>query len=99
MQEIITTTPLAERFETAFNRIHKCLIRLVRHDRSDSFKILLDYGGNHAIIRTHRQDLYQYAKLRNALVHERVKEKFYIAEPQRRLLLILKRLLIYLKSQ
>jgi predicted transcriptional regulator len=81
VQRIVTTTPLAERFETAFNRIHKCLLRLVRNARSDAFKLLLDQGDSHAIIRTYRNDLYQYAKLRNALVHEKVKEKFYIAEP------------------
>ncbi|WP_413306832.1 hypothetical protein AA0X95_06495 [Bacillus sp. 1P10SD] len=81
MQDIHTATPLAERFETAFNRIHKCLMKLVRNARSDSFKVLLDSGNSHAIIRTHRHDLYQYAKLRNALVHEKIKERYYIAEP------------------
>ena len=81
MQPIVTATPLAERFETAFNRIHKCLIKMVRHARSDSFKVLLDQGSSHAIIRTFRHDLYQYAKLRNALVHEKVRERFYIAAP------------------
>ncbi|MDQ1144254.1 CBS domain-containing protein [Bacillus sp. SORGH_AS 510] len=81
MQDIHTETPLAERFEAAFNRIHKCLMKLVRNARSDSFKVLLDSGNSHAIIRTHRHDLYQYAKLRNALVHEKIKERYYIAEP------------------
>jgi predicted transcriptional regulator len=87
LQQIVTNTPLAERFETAFNRIHKCLLRLVRNDRSDSFKFLLDNGNSHAIIRTYRQDLYQYAKLRNALVHEKIKEHFYIADPHERIVL------------
>ncbi|MHC0039763.1 DUF294 nucleotidyltransferase-like/CBS domain-containing protein [Pseudoneobacillus sp. C159] len=81
MQDVITKTPLAERFETAFNRIHKCLINLVRNAKSDAFKELLNSGSAHAIIRTHRQDLSQYAKLRNSLVHEKVRAKFYIAEP------------------
>ncbi len=81
LPNIITATPLAERFETAFNRIHKCLTKLVRNARSDSFKALLDSGNSHAIIRTYRHDLYQYAKLRNALVHEKIKERYYIAEP------------------
>jgi predicted transcriptional regulator len=86
MQQLVTTnTEGAERFETAFNRIHKCLVRLVRNAKTDSFKNLLDEGKSHAIIRTYHHDLTQYAKLRNALVHEKIQERFYIAEPHEKI--------------
>jgi CBS domain-containing protein len=94
LQEIITTTPLAERFEFAFNRIHKSLLKLVRNARSDGFKDLLNHGGSHAIIRTYRQDLSQYAKLRNSIVHEKVKSKFYIAEPHEEIVLHIEKIAI-----
>lgn len=86
-KDVINITPLAERFESAFNRIHKCLMRIVRDAKNDSFKALLDEGDSHAIIRTYRDDLYQYAKLRNAIVHDKVKEHFYIAEPHEEIVL------------
>lgn len=88
MKKVATaTTPLAERFEAAFNRIHKGLMRIVRNARNDSFKALLDEGDSHAIIRMYSDDLYQYAKLRNAIVHDKVKEHFYIAEPHEEIVL------------
>lgn len=70
------------RFETAFNRIHKALREMVKETDSDAFVELL-YSGykNHSLIRKYKSELHQFAKLRNAIVHERVNADFYIAEP------------------
>lgn len=70
------------KFETAFNRIHKALREMVKETESDAFVELL-YSGykNHSLIRKYKSDLHQFAKLRNAIVHERVNADFYIAEP------------------
>jgi len=70
------------KFETAFNRIHKALREMVKETESDAFVELL-YSGykNHSLIRKYKTDLHQFAKLRNAIVHERVNADFYIAEP------------------
>lgn len=70
------------KFETAFNRIHKELKEMVKGTDSDAFVELL-YSGykNHSLVRKYKSDLHQFAKLRNAIVHERVNADFYIAEP------------------
>ncbi|MGA9228318.1 MAG: CBS domain-containing protein [Mesobacillus sp.] len=70
------------KFETAFNRIHKALREMVKETESDAFVELL-YSGykNHSLIRKYKSDLHQFAKLRNAIVHERVNADYYIAEP------------------
>ena len=74
----------AGRFEVAFNRIHRCLKEMVGGAGSDAFVELLNYGyKNHSIIRKHKNELYQFAKLRNAIVHEKVNEDYYIAEPHK----------------
>lgn len=73
---------LSERFETAFNRIHKQLQQLVSHSGNDRFTFLIKEGEKkHAVIRKHADDLYQFARLRNAIVHEKINTNFYIAEP------------------
>ncbi|WP_257391717.1 CBS domain-containing protein [Mesobacillus jeotgali] len=70
------------KFETAFNRIHKALKEMVKGTDSDAFVELL-YSGykNHSLIRKYKSELHQFAKLRNAIVHERVNADYYIAEP------------------
>ena len=72
---------LAERFETAFNRIHKVLKNIVKHANTDKFTELVYKGKSHILIRYYEKDLCQYAKLRNALVHEKINSDYYIAEP------------------
>ncbi|MBY0213486.1 MULTISPECIES: CBS domain-containing protein [Priestia] len=71
---------LSDRFEVAFNRIHDSLKKLINAD-TDKFTSLVRFGSNHKVVGTYRNELYQYAKLRNALVHERKELGFYIAEP------------------
>lgn len=70
------------KFEAAFNRIHKALKEMVKGSDSDAFVELL-YSGykNHSLIRKYKSELHQFAKLRNAIVHERVNADYYIAEP------------------
>jgi predicted transcriptional regulator len=70
------------KFETAFNRIHKALKEMVKGTDSDAFVELL-YSGykNHSLVRKYKSELHQFAKLRNAIVHERVNSDYYIAEP------------------
>ena len=70
------------KFETAFNRIHKELKEMVKGTDSDAFVELL-YSGykNHSLVRKYKSDLHQFAKLRNAIVHEKVNADYYIAEP------------------
>ncbi|WP_286183180.1 CBS domain-containing protein [Bacillus sp. ISL-55] len=70
------------KFETAFNRIHKALKDMVKGTDSDAFVELL-YSGykNHSLVRKYKSELHQFAKLRNAIVHERVNADYYIAEP------------------
>ena len=70
------------RFETAFNRVHKALKEMVGKTESDAFVELL-YAGHkrNSLIRKYKNDLHQFAKLRNAIVHEKVNADYYIAEP------------------
>ncbi|WP_174733654.1 CBS domain-containing protein [Mesobacillus harenae] len=77
-----TKSGRSDRFQIAFNRIHKSLKEQVKGTGSDAFVELL-YSGqkNHSLIRKHKHELHQYAKLRNAIVHEKVDRNFYIAEP------------------
>ncbi|WP_251040937.1 CBS domain-containing protein [Bacillus sp. ISL-45] len=72
----------SSKFETAFNRIHKALKEMVKGTDSDAFVELL-YSGykNHSLVRKYKSELHQFAKLRNAIVHERVNADYYIAEP------------------
>jgi predicted transcriptional regulator len=71
----------SERFEVAFNRIHEVLKKLVR-GHSDQFVKLLNTGAKkHQMIETYQDDLQQYAKLRNAMVHDKTEIGYYIAEP------------------
>jgi CBS domain-containing protein len=73
---------LSERFEIAFNQIHKCLIEKVKENCDDRFKQLVEVGmKKHSLIRSFYNELCQFAKLRNAIVHEKIDHDFYIAEP------------------
>lgn len=78
-----TAISLSERFETAFNRIHKALMQNVRNADTDKFTDLVYKGKSHAIIRYYEHDLCQYAKLRNSIVHEKIEKDYYIAEPHK----------------
>lgn len=71
----------SERFEIAFNQIH---LRLQRIDQSgeNRFIALLHTGRErHKVIEKYFNELKQYAKLRNSLVHYKTELGTYIAEP------------------
>ncbi|RID82514.1 CBS domain-containing protein [Mesobacillus zeae] len=75
---------LSRQFEAAFNRIHKSLKEMVKKPDSQAFVELL-YSGfkSHSLIRKYKKELHQFAKLRNAIVHEKVDIDYYIAEPHK----------------
>ncbi|MCA0970992.1 CBS domain-containing protein [Halobacillus litoralis] len=73
---------VVERFEVAFNQIHQHLKELNGFPKNDNFVELLQHSKNkHSVIRVYFDKLKQYAKLRNAIVHERIDEEYYIATP------------------
>lgn len=73
---------LSERFEIAFNRIHKRLKQAVTDVSSDRFSLLVRKGAKkYSAVRKYEEELHQFAKLRNAIVHEKVNLDYYIAEP------------------
>ncbi|MCP8969948.1 hypothetical protein [Ectobacillus ponti] len=75
-------TSMSERFEVAFNRIHKKLQQLAAPGGNDRFSFLVKEGAKrHGVIRQYEEQLQQYARLRNAMVHEKTDVRFYIAEP------------------
>ncbi|MGG3563391.1 CBS domain-containing protein [Neobacillus rhizosphaerae] len=72
---------LSERFEVAFNQVHDALRDIVQI-KDDRFVVLVKVGAKkYQMIDTYKKDLEQYARLRNAIVHEKMEVGFYIAEP------------------
>ncbi|MFC4387572.1 CBS domain-containing protein [Gracilibacillus marinus] len=73
----------SERFETTFNRIHELLCQYANVVNTHvSFTEVLDKASDlHIIIDKHADLLKQCSKLRNAMIHRKVKQNFYIAEP------------------
>lgn len=83
-KEIELTHNLAERFEVAFNQIHGVLKRMNPHEYNDAFmKLLTETSQKHRYIQNFFYELRQFAKLRNALVHEKLKVRTYIATPSK----------------
>ncbi|GHH99344.1 CBS domain-containing protein [Neobacillus kokaensis] len=72
---------LSERFEVAYNQVHDSLRNIVKIN-DDRFVVLVKVGAKkYQVIETFKKDLEQYARLRNAIVHEKMEVGFYIAEP------------------
>lgn len=72
---------LSERFEVAFNQVHDALRDIVQIN-DERFVVLVKVGAKkYQVIETFKKDLEQYARLRNAIVHEKMEVGFYIAEP------------------
>lgn len=75
-------TERVNRFEIAFNRIHQKLKELLPDRRDDAFTGMLEEASSrYSMLRLFRQDLRQYARLRNAMVHEYTRDEYYIAVP------------------
>ncbi|WP_066066666.1 CBS domain-containing protein [Neobacillus soli] len=72
---------LSERFEVAYNQVHDALKDIVQIN-DERFVVLVKVGAKkYQIIETYKKDLEQYARLRNAIVHEKMEVGQYIAEP------------------
>ncbi|WP_066321776.1 CBS domain-containing protein [Bacillus sp. FJAT-29814] len=75
------TQQLSERFEVAYNQVHDALKDIVQIN-DERFVVLVKVGAKkYQVIETFKKDLEQYARLRNAIVHEKMEVGFYIAEP------------------
>lgn len=79
---VIQNEKKSERFEVAFNQIHRWMQRNARNETTDKFSELLRINyPRHSIIRKYYHDLKMYGRLRNSLVHDKIALDFYIAEP------------------
>lgn len=77
----MNTRLLSERFEVAFNQIEDALKSMLKI-RNRGFSDLVRLGASrHKMIKEFQDELLQYARLRNAIVHEKTKLGYYIAEP------------------
>ena len=74
-------TELSERFMNAFCRLESELRRLTGFSNHESFSFMLDHiARTSAAFAHYREDLKEYAELRNAIVHKRIGDSL-IAEP------------------
>ena len=72
----------SERFLAAFNVIEDCMEGMYKTDRYVGFATLIHrLAPKSAVIREYGEDLQMYAKLRNAIVHEKFEPGYVIAEP------------------
>ncbi len=82
MRKVSDMNDTVEQFEITFNQIHQHLKELNGYPKNDNFVELLQRSKlKHSVIRIHFDQLKQYAKLRNAIVHERISGDYYIASP------------------
>lgn len=72
----------SERFIAAFNRIENALKEMLDTHEYIPFTRSVDLvSKTNSTVRRYRYDLFEYADLRNAIVHERVDPAYVIAEP------------------
>jgi hypothetical protein len=72
-----------DRFEAAYNRIDALLRKKVGGARDLSFSaIVQDAARKDATVRANRENLLEYAELRNAIVHNRGKTPVLLADPR-----------------
>ena len=72
----------SDRFLRAFNAIDNHLRRQLRLERHRSFPSVVDIASKRMKeVRRYRDDLKEYAQLRNAIVHENSEDEHPIAEP------------------
>lgn len=71
----------SERFEVAFNIIHQRLQKIMKGDENRFVPLLYNGRKEHKMIDKYFDELKQYAKLRNSLVHDKTELGTYIAEP------------------
>ncbi|EOT44503.1 CBS domain-containing protein [Enterococcus columbae] len=73
----------ADTFLASFNRIEKWLRAKLDSPSSMGFSqmVRLVSKKGHVSVKKYEEDLYQFAQLRNAIVHDKVLPEFVIAEP------------------
>src|SRR5690625_5627508 len=76
-----TTSLRSERFEIAFNKIHLALKKMVKNETPHFRNLVFKGAKKFSIIKTHQEELHQFARLRNAIVHNKYDLGQYIAEP------------------
>lgn len=77
------TARLSERFEVAYNQIDDALKSMLKiYNRGFSDRVRIG-ASRHKIIKEFQDELLQYARLRNAIVHEKTELGYYIAEPHK----------------
>jgi predicted transcriptional regulator len=75
------STELSERFLNAFCRLEDELRKVTGYGSHESFSLMLDHASRfHSGFSHYRDDLREYAELRNAIVHKRIGDA-PIAEP------------------
>ncbi len=92
-------TEKVERFEVAYNQIHDELEKLSTNKDAHGFvDLLYDTKHRYASIRHYFEDLKSYARLRNALVHEKTKRDYYIADPHEEVVTRIEEIAAFLQS-
>lgn len=71
----------SERFEIAFNKIHLKLKQMVRNETPHFRNLVYKGAKKYSLIKNHQEELHQFARLRNAIVHNKYDIGQYIAEP------------------
>ncbi|HEY4600006.1 MAG TPA: CBS domain-containing protein [Cerasibacillus sp.] len=71
----------SDRFIVAFNKIEKVLKTMVDKNDLGFSRLVKITSKYHAVLRRYRDDLLEFAQLRNAIVHNRVDFEYAIAEP------------------
>jgi predicted transcriptional regulator len=82
------------RFEAAFNRIHEKLKELVKeaNEHAPYGDVLFAARKLHNVVHYHFENLRQFGYLRNAIVHKKIREDFYIAEPHEKVVAEIERI-------
>ncbi|WP_257391369.1 CBS domain-containing protein [Cytobacillus gottheilii] len=81
MMKTLNISNLSDRFEVAYNRIDEVLKKRVNY-YDKRYTVLLRQGAKqHRLINAYADELEQYGRLRNAIVHEKRELGSYIAEP------------------
>jgi hypothetical protein len=76
-------TENASRFVHAFNQIERHLRQLTGRDANCRFPDLLRAASeNNAVVFWYKDEILQYGRLRNAIVHEQGTESIYMADPR-----------------
>jgi hypothetical protein len=76
-------TENALRFVTAFNQIEQRLRQVTGRNANCRFPELVSLASeNNAVVLRYKDELVQYGRLRNAIVHEQGTESMYIADPR-----------------